>query len=380
MTAHRLMGGVIGVTTFVLLPARYIAYPLAPLGKPAIIAGRLSTKWRPFVTMTKPSLGVIFHPKFPPENLVDFARRAETAGFDEVWLWEDCFYAGALTSAAVMLAATERIKVGIGLMPATARNPLFVAMEITTLARLYPGRFLPGFGHGVDSWMKQIGAAPKSSMKALEETVNAVRALLRGESVTMHGNHIHLENVKLRLTPQEVPPLYIGAIREKSLQLAGRGGDGTILCEMSSPAYVQWAREHVTAGMTESGRTRNDVVTFVLAKVSPDGTSVARDQVRRVLARNITWASPHLQTLGIADEAQELVREHGVDGAAQRMPEHWVDELSASGTPDQAIASITRLAEAGADSIVLQPLDGDPACLDEYIRYLLPVLLPILKK
>jgi alkanesulfonate monooxygenase SsuD/methylene tetrahydromethanopterin reductase-like flavin-dependent oxidoreductase (luciferase family) len=326
--------------------------------------------------MPKPSLGVIFHPKFPPETLVDFARRAESAGFDEVWLWEDCFFAGALTSAAIMLMATQRIKIGIGLMPATVRNPLFAAMEITTLARLYPGRFFPGFGHGVDSWMKQIGAAPKSSMKALEETVNAVRALLRGENVAMHGSHVHLENVKLRLTPQEVPPLYIGAIREKSLRLAGRAGEGTIICEMSSPAYVRWARQHIAAGMAESGRANNQLVTFVLAAVHPDGT--AREKVRRVLARNMTWASAHLQVLGIADEAQALIREHGVDGAAEKMPESWVDELSASGTPDQAVATITRLAEAGADSIVLQPLDGDPTCLDDYIKYLLPSLLPML--
>ncbi|MBA3874605.1 MAG: LLM class flavin-dependent oxidoreductase, partial [Anaerolineae bacterium] len=113
--------------------------------------------------MHKPSIGVIFHPSNPPEALVDFARQAEAGGFDELWLWEDCFWAGALTSAATALAATSHIKVGIGLMPATVRNPLFVAMEITTLARLYPGRFMPGFGHGVDSWMKQIGAAPKST-------------------------------------------------------------------------------------------------------------------------------------------------------------------------------------------------------------------------
>ena len=120
--------------------------------------------------MSKPSLGVIFHPKFAPETLVDTARRAEAAGFDELWLWEDCFYAGALTSAATALSGTDRIKVGIGLMPVPVRNPLFAAMEITTLARLHPGRFHPGFGHGVDTWMKQIGVYPRSPLRALEDT------------------------------------------------------------------------------------------------------------------------------------------------------------------------------------------------------------------
>ena len=186
------------------------------------------------------SLGVIFHPSFPPEILVDYAQRAEKAGFDELWLWEDSFWAGAYTSAAIILAHTDSIRVGIGLSPATVRNPLFYAMEITTLAALYPGRFMPGFGHGVEGWMRQIGATPKSSMKALGETVEAVRRLLQGENLTMHGDYVHLDEVKMLVTPNVVPSLYVGGMREKTLQLAGRVGDGTILTEMSSPAYVRY--------------------------------------------------------------------------------------------------------------------------------------------
>lgn len=318
------------------------------------------------------SLGMTFHPRFPPETLVKTAQRVEKAGFDEFWLWEDCFWAGAYTSAAIVLANTERIKVGIGLSPATIRNPLFAAMEITTLARLFPGRFLPGFGHGVDSWMKQIGAAPKSSLKALEETVNAIRALLTGESVTMHGEQVHLDKVKMELTPQHLPPLYIGGIRAKTLQLAGHIGDGTILTDVSSPAYVRWVKVQIATGMAEGGRTKNRLVVPIQAKISQDGT--AREKVRHLLASRFIWAQPHLEALGIADEAAELYRNYGVDGAAQRMPEAWIDDLAAAGTPDQAAAAVRRLAAAGADTVVLQPLEGDPECLDEYIRYLLPAL------
>lgn len=325
--------------------------------------------------MSMPAIGVIFHPKFPPETLGDYARRAESAGFDELWLWDDCFLPGAFTSAAIALSATHRLKVGIGLLPATAYNPLFAAMEITTLARAFPDRILPGFGHGVGTWMAQIGAASKSSMKALDETVTAVRQLLGGELVTTHGEQVNLDKVQMQLTPAQVPPLYIGAIRERSLRLAGRVGDGTILTEMSSPAYVRWAWGHIRAGMAEAGRLRHRLVVYLDVKVNSDG-GVARAAMRRSLARRLPWADVQLTALGIEAEVAAFIQAHGFDGVERQMPDEWVDAFSAAGTPDQAADAIQRLIAAGADSVVFQPLNGDPACLDEYIRYLMPLLKP----
>jgi alkanesulfonate monooxygenase SsuD/methylene tetrahydromethanopterin reductase-like flavin-dependent oxidoreductase (luciferase family) len=321
--------------------------------------------------MSVPTFGVIFHPKFPPETLREYARRAEAAGFNELWLWNDCFLPGALTSAAIALCATQRIKVGIGLLPAPAYNPLFVAMELTTLARAFPDRILPGFGHGVASWMAQIGAAPKSSLKTLTETVVAVRQLLAGQMVTTLGEHVNLDQVQMQLTPAYTPPIYVGAMRARSLRLAGRIGDGTILTGMSAPEYVRWAREHVQAGMAEVGRQEHRLVVYLDVKVGMDARK-ARASVRQSLASRLPWADVQLDALGIAEEVSTFVREHGQEGVAHSMPEEWVDAFSASGTPDQVIDSIQRVIEAGADSVIFQPLDGDQDCLEEYIRYLIP--------
>jgi alkanesulfonate monooxygenase SsuD/methylene tetrahydromethanopterin reductase-like flavin-dependent oxidoreductase (luciferase family) len=323
--------------------------------------------------MSTPALGVIFHPRFPPETLGDYARRAESAGFDELWLWDDCFLPGAFTSAAIALAATSSLKVGIGLLPATVYNPLFATMEITTLARAFPGRILPGFGHGVGPWMSQIGATPKSSLQTLTETVRSVRQLLGGELVTTHGEQVHLDRVQMQLIPAEVPPLYIGAMREKSLRLAGRMGDGTILTGMSSPAYVRWAREHIQAGMADAGHSQHRIVAYYDVKVNQDGKA-ARASTRRSLATRLPWADIQLNALGIAADVDAFIRAHGLEGVAQQMPDEWLDAFSAAGTPEQVADSIQRLFAAGADTIAFQPLDGDPDCLDEYIRYLMPLL------
>ncbi|MBA3874660.1 MAG: LLM class flavin-dependent oxidoreductase, partial [Anaerolineae bacterium] len=201
----------------------------------------------------------------------------------------------------------------------------------------------------------------------------AVRALLSGENVTLLGDHVHLENVQLKHIPKQQPPLYIGAMREKTMQLAGRAGDGTILTEMSSPAYVRWAREQINIGMSETGRTDHKVAVFTYAKVGPDSQQ-ARQTIRKTLGETLVWAKPHLTPLGIADEAAQLFNNVGAEKAAEQLPEAWLDELSASGTPQQAAATIKRLGEAGADSVVLLPPKGDPACLGEYLTYLMPLL------
>jgi 5,10-methylenetetrahydromethanopterin reductase len=323
--------------------------------------------------MTKTTFGVIFHPTFPPETLGEYARRAEAAGFAELWLWDDCFLPGALTSAAIALAATHKLKIGIGLLPATAYNPLFAAMEITTLARAFPGRILPGFGHGVGPWMAQIGAAPKSSMKALVETVTTMRRLLGGEAVTTHGEWVKLADVQMQLTPTSVPPLYVGAMREKSLRLAGRLGDGTILTGMSSPAYVRWACEHIRAGMAEAGRTDHRIAVYLDVKVNIDGDA-ARAAVRPALAARLPWADVQLDALRIAEEVRTFTESHSKDEIARDMPDAWIDAFAAAGTPEQVADALQHWIAAGANTLVFQPLNGDPACLDEYSRYLMPRL------
>jgi alkanesulfonate monooxygenase SsuD/methylene tetrahydromethanopterin reductase-like flavin-dependent oxidoreductase (luciferase family) len=313
-----------------------------------------------------PTFGVIFHPRFPPKTLIQYARRAEEAGFSEFWLWDDCFLPGAFTLAGVALAATEHLKVGIGLLPATVYNPLFAAMEITSLACAFPGRFLPGFGHGVGPWMKQIGAVPLSSMKTLEQTVHVVRALLRGDRISVHADGIDLDDVQMELIPDQPPPLYVGAMREKSLQLAGRIADGTILTGMSSPPYTRWAKDQILAG---NPNYTHPIAVYTHAKISADGKT-ARAAVRQNLTTLFPWADVHLKTLGISDEAHALYQTYGAE-MADHIPDAWIDELAAAGTPEQAAASIERLVNAGADTIILQP--DDPACLDDYIRYLLPL-------
>jgi alkanesulfonate monooxygenase SsuD/methylene tetrahydromethanopterin reductase-like flavin-dependent oxidoreductase (luciferase family) len=135
-------------------------------------------------------LAAVLRPTMPAERLVEQAKAAEAAGASELWLWEDCFLTGGIAATAAALAATERIVVGIGILPAPVRNAAFATVELATLARLHSGRLHAGFGHGLAEWIHQVGAKSASQLTLLEEVTLAVRALLRGETVDTAGRYV----------------------------------------------------------------------------------------------------------------------------------------------------------------------------------------------
>jgi alkanesulfonate monooxygenase SsuD/methylene tetrahydromethanopterin reductase-like flavin-dependent oxidoreductase (luciferase family) len=195
------------------------------------------------------STGVVFRPQCPPEQLRAAVEAAEAAGVEELWLWEDCFLEGGLTTAAAALAWSSRITVGIGLLPVPFRNPALAAMELATLARLFPGRLTVALGHGVQSWMHQVGAAVESPMTLLREHTTAVRALLAGETVDVRGRYVSLDRVALDWPPATPPRLLIGARGPRTVALAGEVSDGVLLDSVTDPGVVRRAREQVGAAL-----------------------------------------------------------------------------------------------------------------------------------
>lgn len=297
-------------------------------------------------------LGIVFKAHNEPETLIPFVKAAEQLGFAEVWIVEDCFFAGGIASVATALASTERIVIGLGIMPAVARNVAFAAMEIAALGRLFPSRFLAGFGHGVGEWMRQIGAFPDSQLAALEEVTMAARALLAGEDVDFDGKHVQLSHVKLEFPPKEVPSVSLGVRGPKSLQLSGRVADGTILTEYSSSAYIAWAREQIKIGQRQAGRESEThrVTVYSWCVVAEN-----RDQSMQTLrAMADGWIKS-----GKADSALEHM---GIsDGVDTVLTDELLVQLAVIGTPTECRDAILKLEAAGVDRVILVPIEDDAA-------------------
>ncbi len=293
------------------------------------------------------NVGMCFDRSLPAPFVIEVAEALEAAGVDQLWVIEDCFYTAGVSLAATALARTERLTVGIGILPAVARNPAITAMEFATLAQLAPGRVLAGIGHGVQDWMEQMGARSASPLTTLDEVITAVRRLLAGERVTVAGEHVTLRDVGLSPAPEVVPPVLAGVRGPRSLELAGSVADGVVLAEGAGPAYVAAAIER--AGSPDPFR-----VSVFTALAIDDDASVARRAMAPVVAELFDGANPAPLAHPHADEIRERLAVRGVDAIAD-LPASWWTEIGAIGTFDDAVRHAEALADAGADDVAFFP-------------------------
>ncbi len=297
--------------------------------------------------MTAPSIGMCFDRTYPPSSLFEFAERLEAGGVDQLWIIEDCFYTAGISLAAAALAHTQRLQVGLGILPAVARNPAITAMEFATLANLAPGRVIAGIGHGVQSWMEQMGARTPSPLTTLEEVITVVRALLRGEQVSFTGREVRLTDVQLDQPPAVVPPVLAGVRGPKSLALAGRVSDGVVLAEGAGAAYVRGSVQQANA----AGRFRVSVFSSLCVEAE---RRTAYRWMAPVVAGQLSSPNPAIDAHPHAEELRERFAAGGQEALVE-MPREWWLELGAIGTFEDALEHITLLGEAGANDVSLFP-------------------------
>ena len=220
-------------------------------------------------------IGIVFRPQSPPEELRAMVAETEDAGVAELWLWEDCFREGGIAAAAAALSWSSHLRVGLGLLPVPLRNPALAAMEIATVARLWPERFVATLGHGMQEWMAQAGGRVESPMTLLHEHVVAIRRLLDGEEVTVGGRYVQLDQVKLAWPPPRRPELIIGARGPRTIALAGAEADGVLLDTTTNVSTVRRARDILDEARASSGRTgRSKVYAYTAVDTTKDPASL----------------------------------------------------------------------------------------------------------
>lgn len=170
----------------------------------------------------------------------------EDLGWDSLWLSERIGSSAPDPLVALSFAAgrTRKLKLGTSVMVLPGRNPVLLATELATLDRLCNGRLLPAFGLGaVDPNEQQAFGVERSERARLfDETLAVLRACWRDDEVTHHGDHFHLDAVRVEPKPmQDHIDVWLGGVAPSELRRVGRLSDG-------------WLPSFVTADDVAAGR------------------------------------------------------------------------------------------------------------------------------
>jgi len=320
-------------------------------------------------------IGIFILGDVSPKDIVSLSRQVENSGFSELWFAEDYFMLSGFSSAAIALQATNSINVGVGAVSSVVRHPAVTAMEASTLAGAYPGRFTLGIGHGVPAWTKQMYLYPKSVLTAMRESVTSVKRLLNGETLTETGEYFSFNEVTLTHPAPELQ-LLTAVVGPRSIDLTAEIADGIMVSVLGGPKYVQMVSDRLKSQRPDR-ETSFRLVTYALTSVGRDGES-ARKQIRPATAFYLNAMGPTLITeaYGANDALSEILNEGGQAALEEKLQDDWLNWLTVSGNPDECTHAINNLFSAGSTSVVLciAPSEQLPEQLELIAEEMLPNL------
>ena len=299
----------------------------------------------------------------PPALAVEFGGRAENAGFDSVWFSEITF-GDAFVPATAVAMRTERIGLATGIAGIWARSLVTTAMTAATLHALSGERLVLGLGLQsrtyVDNWH---GGHYRRPLQAMREAVTVLRRILDGEVVSYEGEIFRVHGFQLQIPPPERRiPIYVAAIGEKAIEVAGEVADGLLGYFYSLPYVERVVLPALERGAACAGRDLNgfDVAGGFPAIVGSDG--IAQDKGQVVMFATAVKSAPAYQrSIAIAGFERELraiqdrVAAGDPIGAMDDVPDEMADALTISGPVEHVRERIAAYHAAGLTTVVLNP-------------------------
>jgi probable F420-dependent oxidoreductase len=333
------------------------------------------------------SFGVTVLPDPPASRLVELFKLAEQNGFQYGWtydshiLWQDPY--PLLTMAAL---ETSTLHLGMNVTNPGTREPTVSASAYATLQDISGGRMIMGIGRG-DSARRTIGLQPVK-VAEFERSVNAIRALMRGESVHWNDTEIELNWMNGLAEKPPPVPVYVAGYGPKVLAIAGRCADGVII-QLADPEIAEWIVGQVRRAAEEAGRDPSElkVMCCAPAHVSED-VAASCEQVRWFPA----MVSNHVFDLlskydkadlpaSLTDYVERMKREnydyteHSRMGAehGEQVSDGTCERFCVLGTPEQHAEKLRRLEAAGVDqwNIYLMT-EGQEETLSAYGEEIVP--------
>jgi 5,10-methylenetetrahydromethanopterin reductase len=313
-------------------------------------------------------------------RLVERARLAEENGYDAVWVADERFYREVCSCLGQIAVHTREVLLGPCVTDPFARHPALTAMAIATLDEISGGRAVLGMGAGI-SGFAELGIERKKPARAIRESIEVIRALLRGESVDYRGEVIAFDHGRLSFSPARPEiPVYVASNGPLGQAVAAELADGVIMEACASPTEVRALRGAVEGAGRKAGRDPESirVVARLNTCVAANGRA-ARDAVRPTVARYLGAGRLRTRTAaahGLKLPAEALTAVAGAPYAAgvapylQLLPlitDRHVDAFTLAGTVDEVSEHAIALRQAGADAIIARPFAAEGGSIEETI-------------
>ena len=294
--------------------------------------------------------GIAMDGRAPIADIAAQAQAAESGGATTLWIACHLFLRDPVTTAALALAATRKIKIALMALSPYSTHPVYIAMAAASLDEMYPGRVILCVGSGAPADLKAAGIDSPKPLVAIGEAVKICRQLFAGEMADFHGQMFAVEGRRL-VNGGRTIPIVLAASRPNMLRLAGRQADGVLISAATSPPFVKACLDQAGAGH------KSCIVYTRLGAI---------DTVRRPIGFVLRGAH-HAENirLGGANLDQQAL-------AAAYATENWgeVDRLvsddvvrrhAACGTAAEVRARLDEYRAIGLDEVVLGGLDDAAA-------------------
>ena len=303
----------------------------------------------------------------PVKDYIALAQAAEAAGFDQIWVSNDLFLRSATVILTAIAAATQRIEIGTCILNPYTIHPSEIAMFAATLDEFSGGRFNLGLSSGAEDFLKWVGIESPKPRTTVVETVNAINALLHGESYAYDGHFIHwTDEAYLRFEPKRRVPIYIGAMSPNMLKMIGAVADGGLPL-LFPPEHYKNVMPYIEEGAKSAGRdmAEIDVAACVWASVDEDAEA-AKDALREKVAYyGHAMSRMILGQLGLNHDdfkpIEHLVMVEKDMPAAKRLVTDQMLQIGIVGTTHDLIERLESLAEMGVKHMSFgPPLGANP--------------------
>lgn len=309
-------------------------------------------------------VGIGFAARGQVSDVVRWADHAQRRGIHSVWMHDSLFERDAVSYASAIAAQVPNICVALGALSSYTRAPALIAMTISALDEMAPGRIILGMGTALPLRLAQMGIPykPDEGVESVSKAIDLIRALWSGQRVPSVTPN--LPPIQAMFPPVHRVPVYIAAYRTPFLQLAGQKADGYLARPAESIPNMKRLITKLRKAAVEAGRDENavDVAGYLLTHVDKSRREALNRTKREpfVIYMMSVLSNFSLEKAGfepaLRDQIMAAWRAEDYHKAAQIIPDDMLDAFMLCGTIEEVAEGAARFNEAGMNTPIIQPV------------------------